>query len=1188
MYKNFTRFFCTLSNYTLKFFLRRKLAVVIIVAGISQHCTTAFAQNVTYKSDHATLSQIFVEIRQQTGYNILANSKLVDNIPPQQVNFLKSPLKEVLEKILSGTKLTYSIEEKTILIKLKTQPSKPVNSSPSGPPFSGVAGFIRDTLGQAIPEATVKLEPGNFITAANKAGTFVFKDIPIGSYTLKVSAIGYKSIESRVEVNTETVSTFLSLVLKDSTTSLNEVAVTTGYQYIKPEQSTGAVSRIGTKEYESQISTDFLSGLANKLPGLMINSNINFTQNLPNGTTSTNSLFQIRGLSTISGNQNPLVVIDGYPTEFTLNMIDPNEIKSVTVLKDAAAATIYGVRASNGVIVIQRKQADQGKTRFAFRSTLGITPKDSYASYRWSKNESDQAIDFARNYFGSIYPATWSNIIATNINGATYNLPPSAYITAQQNSGVITTDQANRLYAQLGSYDNSADYSRLFLRNAITQTYNLDMSGGNQNALYYITANYTGNTAEQKNNDNNQFLLSARTTFNFNKRLSLELTTDYSEQFNNQASIPNINNIYPYEHFTDPFGNPAAVFSGSVVNPYYNNYLMSLGLQDASYYPLVDMNEVKDQKHTLNNRITANFQYEFGDGFNLTFGGVYENSHTDIKNLDGPASSVAQQLADYYATPGSNGPVFNLPKGAYLQQQSTISRTYTGRLQLNYEKLLGKDHSINAIVGTEIRDVNDQESSAAYFGYNDQTLTQLPVDYSTLFNDNFISSYLRTAAPISYNSLFGHNYNDDRFVSAYSNLVYSFRDKYSLTSSLRIDQSNLFGTDPKYRYKPLWSFGAAWNIDRESFMTNISWVNSLKLRIADGFNGNVAKYVLPQVIAAAGINTYIGSNPQPMLTEYSLANSALRWEQTQNFNLGLDYRIFKSITGSIDYYNKKSTDLLADGQVDPTYGVGSSLINAASISNKGLEIDLHADWITRKRFNWNMGLVFADNKSKVLNVYNDHLSVTATNNYYKGYPVGAIFDYRYAGLDNAGQPLVYGANGTKIRFADVQLGDAHYSGSSSIPAKNAGLSNRIDVGDFYFYCMINYYGGFKVRVQPPLASSVHSMPGAENYWRKPGDENISGIMPALDFQLTYQRSMPLFDTYTVNGDYFTLGDLTASYNIGNLQPLKKIGFTHFEIKLQATNIYTVALNNYNYSVATGNYYKPYITPTYTLGLFTNF
>jgi TonB-linked SusC/RagA family outer membrane protein len=1180
-----------------------KLIVFLLTVIALQVTAKGNAQIVTFSGKEVSLKEIFSVIKQQTGYVVLFDYEVINKSKPVTVAASNQPLSDFLTKVLTGQQLDFSIHKKTIFIK-KAPTTTVIDNTPTMVAQADpkpVRGIVRSANGDPLMNVNVILKGTVKGVTTDFDGSFNIK-ASVGDILI-VSSIGYQTATFKIPAANNFV-----IILSPSAEKLGDVQVTvnTGYQRIRPEQSTGSVSQISTKDYESRVSTSFLDGLVNKLPGLMINNDVTFTSNV-NGTKSSRSLFTIRGISTMAGNASPLIVIDGYPTELTLDMIDPNEIKSVTILKDAAAATIYGVRASNGVIVIERKQAAAGKARFAFRATAGMSPKTDYSRYRWADDASAIVTDYERTVYNtSIDASRWTQIITQSSNNGAQ--APVSYLIAQQKANIITPAQAEKSFADMAGYNNAEDYSKLFLQSKLTHTYNLSISGGNPNALYYITANYTGNRGEQIRNNNDRFLLSGRSTLKLSERLSLELTTDYQEQHFKSAPVPAITSVYPYEHFQDASGAPLSITSGSGINPYYNDVIMAKGLLNNLYYPLVDVHEVNDKTHTINNRITAKFNYKIGHGFDLSFGGIYETSRSDIQHNASEQSSEAKQYINSYVTQNADGSlVFNLPKGGFLRQEVDNTVSYTLRTQLNYNKRLGSDHSINAILGAEVRDVIEKGNTASYFGYNDQSLLQQPVNYQGIFNSTITSPFIgtRTLTSLGNDYYFGQAYQEDRYLSGYANVVYSFKNTYSLTGSARIDQSNLFGTNPKYKYKPFWSVGAAWNIYKEDFMQDIGWVKMLKLRVAEGFNGNVAKNSLPQAIAQYVLNNNT-SPASPALTKYSYANSSLRWEQTKNFNIGLDYQVFRNISGSIDYYRKTSTDLLGNALIDPTIGASPSLINIAAITNNGIEVSLHADWISTKKVNWNTGLVLSRNTSKTTQVYqNVSTSYNPENlnalGYVKGFPVGATFAYRDAGLDTSGYALLTNTRGelyttkgsslssqvTKLMYSDTS-GFVRYMGTT-IPSINVGVSNRVDVGNWYLYCMINYYGGFKVRAPRANPAASRPLAGAGNYWKQAGDEATTDVMALGAYAAGYSLTAYNYsDKYVVRGDYLTVGDVTVSYSLDKAPFIQKAGFSHFEVKLQASNIYTVGLNKYNYSLATGSYEKSYITPTYTIGIFTNF
>ncbi|WP_173002969.1 SusC/RagA family TonB-linked outer membrane protein [Chitinophaga sp. SYP-B3965] len=1165
-----------------------KLTIFFLTTVLVHAYASGSAQTVTLSGKDLPLKQVFTAIEKQTGYVVLSSKDLIASRKSISLDAYNLQLNDLLNIVLKDIPFKYDIQGKTIFISRKPATSPPA-TFPMLPPVPPLNIKVINRAGVPLSGASVvnKKKRRSGITDATG---MLHLDVSPGD-VIEVSYIGY---ETRSVPVTETLAYATSLIiqLEPSVTVLEnvQVVVNTGYQRIRPEQSTGAISQITTKEYESQISTDFLSGLNGKVSGLLINNDIKFNSTV-NGVPSSKSLFNIRGISTITGNQNPLIVIDGFPTELSLSMIDPNEIKSITILKDAAAATVYGVRASNGVIVIERKKATAGHPRMNFRATTSFTPADDYTRYRWAKDGSAINVGYDQDINkNSIDATTWNRLNTSNSANAE---TPAYYIMAQQAASIITPDQASRAFDALKDHNNSAEYGKLFQRTASIQNYHLDVSGGSSNATYYFTANYARNKLAQINNDNNRIILSGRTTLQLSERLSAELMTDYQENRENAAPVPDINSIYPYERLQDANGKPMPIISGSTINPFYNKVMMDNGLLDYLYYPMTDVHEINDRTRSTSNRTTLNFNYKLLPGITVTLGGIYEGNTINLRHNASERSSEAHQYIDSYVTQNTDGSlVFNIPKGGFLREQNTKTSSYTIRAQLNYDKTIGKDHAINGIAGAEVRNLTQQGSSAAYFGYNDETLLQQPINYDGIANSTIIGSFVNRRN-INYANLFDQLYTEDRFVSGYSNIVYTYKRRYSLTGSIRIDQSNLFGTDPKYRYKPLWSVGGAWNIANEHFMQGAPWLKQLKLRAAYGFNGNVAKLSLPQVIAQSYLNTY--TTPySDALRLFANANSGLRWEQTKNVNVGLDYGILDNVSGSIDFYHKNSTDLLASGQIDPTIGTSPSFINNASINNQGMEITLRSDWIKKANVNWNTGFVLSYNTSKVLKIYqNLTLWPSSTNaaGYVEGQPVGALYAYRYAGLDANGMPMVRddkGNTSSSLNYDNTSA--AFYYTGTSIPTTNIGLSNRLDIGNFYFYCMVSYYGGFKVQVPRADPAAFRPLDGAGNYWKAPGDEkNPDAVMALAGFNdffagMVYRNA----DNYVVKGNYVTIRDITASYTFNNSLFLKRIGMNHFEVKLQASNVWTRGLNKYNYSMATGSYAKPYITPTYSAALFTNF
>lgn len=1155
----------------MKFLITAKLVVIFTFGLLHQAYGKVDSKTITLKCDKASIKTFFKEINQQTGYEFLFSSEMIEKAKPVTANLNKATIQQALEICLKDQPFDYAIEGKTIVI---IPPKKAQNLI--------IQGRVLDIKNVPLYGANIMIKGTQKGTVADVDGKFLI-DAPPNS-TLIFSFLGFVTKEIVVTKDTE-----ITVILQEADIKLSEAAlVSTGYQKIKPEQSTGSLATITAKEFDTRVNTtNFLQGIQNKIPGLLINEDITFEEN---------SLFQIRGISTIHGDRKPLIVIDGFPTELSLDMINPNEIESITVLKDAAAATIYGARSSNGVIIIDRKKAEIGRPNVNFRSTFSMTPKENYSRYRWDKDGSSIITEWDKiNPNILVSPNVW-DLIET-ASGSAYNLNPSHSIIAQwmTPTNPISIEERDRQLATLSTYNNTEDYSRLFLRNSTLQTYNLDISGGNEFALYYFTINYSDNALNKVKHDNNHFSFSGRTSLQLSPKLSVELTNDFSSSKSSSVPMPGISELFPYERFEDASGVPVSTFYKSWAHPKYNKYMTDLGLLDNMYYPLLEMDLVNDKVHTVNNRFTANVRYKFNNDLNINLGGIYETSSTENRHLAHQNSAESRQMVNYYTTGTAGKLVYNIPIGGNLRQNTAGKEGYTLRAQLNYNKSFGDDHTVNFILGGELREIVDKSHMSSYFGYDDLTLFVLPVNFKEL--EGFQPVYGKSNGQLNFMSLYNQKYFNNRFVSAYSNFVYTYKKRYSLTGSIRIDQSNMFGTNPKYKYKPLWSLGAAWNIHREDFMENVDFVTTMKLRAAYGFNGNVAKNALPEVIAQDGLNSLTPNEVTKMLLLYSYANNGLRWEQTQNFNMGLDMTLFDKVDVNLDYYIKKSTDILANTQIDATKGGSSALMNQASILNRGVEIDFNADWITRKKFNFNTGLVLSWNNSEVLDVYNTALNDRAisrsyisgrNSDYLKGYSVGAMFALRHAGVDSEGYPLAYDKEGNAKRYftTDQGLDELDYMGSA-IPAFSAGLNTRVDVGNFYFYCMIHLYGGFKTRVPVAVPYDKRPLEGADNYWRKAGDESIANILPFPNY-LNNSNYLTFTDKYTVSGTYMTIGDITASYNFRGTKLIEKLNISNLELRAQASNVYTVGFNKFNFSKATGSYEKSYLTPTFTLGVHVSF
>src|SRR5690606_30010242 len=399
------------------------------------------------------------------------------------------------------------------------------------------------------------------------------------------------------------------------------------------------------------------------------------------------------------------------------------------------------------------------------------------------------------------------------------------------------------------------------------------------------------------------------------------------------------------------------------------------------------------------------------------------------------------------------------------------------------------------------------------FGYDGRRLTSSPIDLQLLETRQVRSGFpdLSFGTPrLNTATYFNQQHSDRRFRSYFSQLTYQFNKKYIVTASIRVDQSNLFGTDPSSRNKPQWSVGGSWLVHKENFMSGVSnWLNQFKLRGSYGLTGNVPQSNSGRFLI---LNTGQRRDLIPSTINNTIMapeNESLRWEDTENVNLGLDLGLFNSrFSASIDWYKKTTVDVLGNTLADPTTGFTSYYSNTASIENSGVELWINSRNIQSNLIDWKTSLTASFNKNEVLEVYNDNLtSFRSTyyfdsNNPYIGYPLNTLVSFNYAGLNDMGIPTIFDRNGERKMIGssdEILLEDMIESGTTT-PKYVLGLSNQLNIGNFGIYAMLMYYGGHVTRVQQPTFEDDFPLQGVSNYWRAPGDENstqIAGLRPAF-------------------------------------------------------------------------------------------
>ena len=1139
-----------------------KFTASILLLSVMTASASTFAQKITLTVKQGSFEAVLKAIHQQSGYDFICTDELLEKTIPVNVRLHDATLQDALASIVNGQPLIYEIDDKVVFFK--PRPRTMVDTKTNLNPAIDVTGHVVDEKAKPLPGATIQVKSENLsearVTVTNSEGYFYLKGIDEKAILI-IRFVGYKTAEVPVQKN-------MMVALSPDMNKLQEVVVSNGYQRIAKDRLTGAAAGLNQDQYQQRVAVtgNFLESLEGKVAGLVYNQ-------------QTGQL-SIRGVSTFNAVNQPLIVVDGFPTNIDLTTINPQDIISISVLKDAAAASIYGVRASNGVIVVETRRGKSGKNIINVNATTAVQTKPDFGYLKYAP-----ASEFAQLESDAIIAGKQQSLLNLYAQFLGAPLDPVQQARVSQYLGSITADQANQQIAAIGSYDNLKDYEHLFYRDRITNNINVDASGGTAKSTYLLGFNYVGDRLNQKRADNHRYMVNLANTFELNSRMKFDFKSIYTNSTNSSGAVPSYTSFSPYERLTDDNGNALPVTFGpdntgstvNAVNAANNNKNLSLGLYDERYFPYAEFQSNSITLKSSSIQLQGRLNTRLTNWLTFDLGGNYQNQNlTNDKLMDQQAFNTRLLLNLSASKDPTTGlaSFINIPQGSILRRNNQQTVGYTVRGQFNVNKTFNNgDHDLSAILGVEQRKTTNNGYLNTYFGYDGQTLLTKPYNLVALnslgsSNPSFssVKNMVLLNIPRTSTGYFNITNNDNRFMSDYAQVTYVYKQKYIATGSIRFDQSNLFGTDPQYRDRALWSAGLGWRLHKENFLKDVAWIDELKLRASTGFTGNIpnsgtGKYLL----LTSGVNTNIFGSPS-YYTVSNPENDALRWEVTKNYNIGLDYSLFNSrISGAIDYYIKKSTDLYGSADADPTLGFNAIVTNTASIRNKGLEFSMNSLNIINKSFSWRTGVTASFNKNEVTAVkatpFGASYDYISGTQYVVGKPMNSLFSYNYGGLTNLGQPFVLTRTGAKVIIngtdLDVTQSDLISNGTTS-PKYVIGLNNQFSLGSFDFSFLFMYYGGHVMRVQPP----VSGLQGAINYWKKPGDEAIT-LIPALPAS---SASLPSyyspFATYGYEyasqfvrrADYIKLRDLVLTYNIRS-NALNRIGIVQPQIRLQAQNAF---------------------------------
>jgi len=853
-----------------------------------------------------------------------------------------------------------------------------------------VEGTVSDQSdGAPLPGATVILVDTNYGTATDADGYFEFTDVPEGTYTLRITFVGYVPLQRSIDVN-EDLNLNLSLSMDQQ--SLSEVVVT-GYGSVVREQMTGNISSVSARQIEEIPVNSFESALQGQASGVFIQRG---TGKLGQGIN-----IRVRGTSSVSASSQPLYVIDGIPitaesqstTADTnpLADINPDDIESIDILKDAAAAAIYGSRAANGVVLVTTKRGQAGATQVNVSLERGVSSPTNKKEWLNADEYIELFTEAAeRSPFG-------------DLSGPGYLEPVWFDFFAQG------TDWRNR--------EIDTNWQDEAFQDAHNTDLNVQVSGGTEDTRFFISGGVSDQVGITRGDEFNRM----------NARLNLDHTASDRLTVGMNLGVTRTENIRISND--NAFSTPLQAVAQPPISPAYTPQFENGDLtgfsdepnENTLYYNFLRHVQGVDNNQTVFRNV-GNLYADYSILPNLQF-------RSEL-GLD-----LLFQNEDYFADRNTN---VGENTNGYGDSRIVNIVNYTTNNYLTWDTQFAEDHKLSAVAGMSY------QSSDRYLTF--VSGTNFPTDSFTK---------LASAADITGGSTTQTVF---RFLSYFARSNYTFKDRYLLAASARVDGSSRFGENSRYGFFP--SVSAGWIMTREDFMQDVNFLTFLKLRVSYGLTGNANIGNFP----SRGLYGGTGYAGLSGLTPSQTPNPDLKWERTAQYNFGLDFELVGDrISGEVDYYIKETDDLLLNVNVPATSGFTSQLQNVGELENKGFEFVLNTHNLVGQ-FQWSSNFNIAFNNNKITDLDDQVITGGFLNRAVEGEPIAVMFGKEYAGVDpDNGDALYYlhsedgkdydaGTTNDYSAANDVVIGDPN-------PDFIGGLGNRFSYKNFDLNVLLQFVYG---------------------------------------------------------------------------------------------------------------------------------
>lgn len=969
---------------------------------------------------------------------------------------------------------------------------------------------------------------------SNQLVSFV-QDVKAGD-TLEISHVGYvtqKLTYLKLEQQR------FAVLLEKAEGLLEEIVVNTGYARVPRERFTGSFESVGNQDFNRRVGGTILD----RIDGLV--TGVQFVR--PNSTSA--SGLRIRGLATIQSNETPLVVVDNFVYEGNLDMINPQDVENISVLKDAAAASIWGARAGNGVIVITTKKGRQdGRTDLNFSSHFSITNKpDLFYSKRFLPSPTIMQIErekYEKGYY--------------LISDQQQPFPEYVELLIAKDRGEISEMDFQNRTDMLANADVRKEALKYLYRTGKLRQYGLNIRGGSQMVDYSFGIGYDTQDDILIGNDMHRFSITLKNGFRLSSALRVDLNVNYTtrEDAGNGVSLENLSTglanfgLSPYIRLRDGNGNALPV-----IRDYRRAYVDQAneqGLLDWSYVPLENrwLEDRRTNSVSFRGGTSVNWTPLRGASVNVSYQLLRNGSSTE--NFYEKESYYVRNLVNRFTPLSGSSPI---PYGDILQRFSNNAYTqHAVRVQANYTGQFRERHEFAGLVGLEASDgKTDAQPGFLLYNYDkEHRLGENDFDY-TFYHPVRPTGSGRIPSPPSASSLY-----IDRFLSYYGNMSYTMEKKYGLSASVRWDGSNLFGVKANQKGTPLWSIGTSWEINREAFYPFRNELPYLRIRTTFGHSGNVNKSVSAYPIIYLLPDGYREGIVTADLQ--SAGNPSLKWEKVSTINAGLDWKSRGNVLdGSLEFYRKDGSDLIGEDFLPPSSGIitggtatRSNLVNYASIRSSGMDLRIGARPF-QGRFRWtpSMLISYVENKVTKLSI-NESLLLSDYLNSPASPRVGKSRDVLYAmpwyGLSHdKGIPIMYidGEQTTDYGMYYKSLGyEDLLDVGVTVPKWYGSFRNDFHWNGISMSFMLSFKAGHVFRRgSMPMAGEFSSVFHEDYFkrWQKPGDESTTYVPAYQETAQPYSATVYLDSEVLIErGDMLRFKDISIAYTFSKSPKMSKL------------------------------------------------